>query len=291
MTTDTITEMLWELRPAEADDVDDWFSPAERQALLREIMNVARPARRPAPVASRTRRPRRYRLLVPAASALTAAAAAAVILISSPAGTDAAHAVSFRNAADGEIIATVTNPLAAKKTLDSEFASHGLHINVSLVPVSPSLVGTVVYTSDDGGADAIQPLQNGSCVTGGGGCPIGLKIPANFTGQGYITLGRAAQSGEGYDSTASAFAPGEALHCSGLFGAKVSDASAVLQAHGLTVVQWRASNQIVSSTPASNYIWQIDPVTATTVRVWTEPTPPAATSASNAYNAGCASAH
>ena len=68
------------------------------------------------------------------------------------------------------------------------------------MPVSPSLVGTVVYISDNGGASAIQPLQGGPCVTGGGGCSIGVKIPATFTGQGYITLGRPAKPGETYES-------------------------------------------------------------------------------------------
>lgn len=290
MTTDTITEMLRQLRPADADDLDEWLSPAERDALLHEVMSVARPTRRARRRTTKTRRRRRQRL-IPAAGALAAAAAVAVLVISSGGETRSAPAVSFRDAADGQIIARVTNPLAAKQTLDAEFAAHDLNITVNLVPVSPSLVGTVVYISDTAGANAIAPLQNGSCVSGGGACPIGLKLPADFTGQGYITLGRAAQPGESYDSTVSAFAPGEALHCSGLLGARVSSASSVLQAHGLTVAQWRASKRVAARAPSGNYIWQIDPVSATTVRVWTEPTPPPTTSASSADNAGCARAH
>lgn len=293
MNTDSISRMLWELRPAEAARVEDWFSPREREALLREIMSVARPVSHG--VRGRTARQQRRRgqhvatrrLLLPVATAVGIAVAVAVLVLKSAAPPPAQAAVSFRNAGDGTIVATITNPFVAEKQLDAAFAAHGLHIEVSLVPASPSLVGTVVYSSDSGGSNSIQTLQSGRCVTGGGACPIGLKIPTGFTGQGYITLGRPAKAGESYDSTTSSFAPGETLHCSGLFGAKVSSAASVLQSRGLTVAQWRVANQVVSSAPTSNYIWQIDPVTATTVRIWTETTPPPAAGVPTAYNAGC----
>ena len=147
------------------------------------------------------------------------------------------------------------HPFAAKKQLDAAFAAHGLHIRVSLIPVSPSLVGTVVYLSDNGGSGAIQTLGRGPCITGGGACPIRVAISSHFTGNGYITLGRPAKTGESYASTASAFAPGEALHCSGLIGAKVSAARPTLHAHGLTVAQWRAANKVIPAAPGQNYIW------------------------------------
>lgn len=44
MNTDTISVMLRELRPADADRVEDWFSPAQRAELLHEITSAARPA-------------------------------------------------------------------------------------------------------------------------------------------------------------------------------------------------------------------------------------------------------
>lgn len=297
MNTETISQTLRGLRARDADRVDDWFPPAQRGALLREITSTPRPlaadeqdaATTPRP-STRSRASRRPRLLVLAASAIAAGVAVAVLVLNSTVQTQPAQAaVSFRTAADGELVATVRNPFAAEKQLDAAFAAHGLHITVSLVPVSPSLVGTVVYSSDNGGNDAIQAIGHGRCLTGGGGCPIGLKIPSAFTGRGYITLGRPARAGESYESTASAFAPGEALHCSGLFGARVSAAMSVLHARGLTVAQWRVANKVTSTAPAHNYVWLVDPMTARTMRVWTEPTPPTATSLSRSYNAGCPS--
>lgn len=297
MNTETISQTLRGLRPRDADRVDEWFSPAQRDALLREITSTPRPLAADEQNAATTRqrgmrsRASRRPLLVLAASAIAAGVAVAVLVLNSAVQTQPARAaVSFRTAADGELVATVRNPFAAEKQLDAAFAAHGLHITVSLVPVSPSLVGTVVYSSDNGGNDAIQTIGHGPCLTGGGGCPIGLKIPSNFTGRGYITLGRPAKAGESYESTASAFAPGEALHCSGLFGARVSAAMSVLHARGVTVAQWRVANKVTSTAPAHNYVWQVDPVTARTVRVWTEPTPPSATSVSRSYNAGCPTA-
>ena len=297
MNTETVSQTLRGLRPRDADRVDEWFSPAQRDALLREITSTPRPLaadeRDPATTrrrSARSRASRRPRLLVLAASVIAAGFAVAVLVLNSTVQTQPARAaVSFRTAADGEIVATVRNPVAAENQLDAAFAAHGLRITVSLVPVSPSLVGTVVYASDTGGNDAIQTIGHGRCLTGGGGCPIGLKIPSDFTGRGSITLGRPAKAGESYESTASAFAPGEALHCSGLFGARVSAAMSVLHARRLTVAQWRVANKVTSTAPAQNYVWLVDPMTARTIRVWTEPTPPTATSVSRSYNAGCPS--
>ncbi len=297
MKTDIIMRVLADLRPVDADRVDEWFPASQRETLLHEITGAARPASSGSPRGRRLqrrsgRRSRsshvRPRALFSVAGALAVVAVVLVLGLGSAVQPQPARAaVAFSSAANGDIIATITDPFAAETQLDAAFAAHGFHITVSLVPVSPSLVGTVVYMSDDGGSGQIESLEGGSCVTGGGGCPVGLKIPAAFTGQGYITLGRPAQSGETYESAASAFATGEALHCSGLLGAQVGAAMPVLDAHKLTVVQWRVGQQVVSTAPAENYIWQIDPVAAGTVRVWTESTAPSDTSASAAYDTGC----
>lgn len=69
--------------------------------------------------------------------------------------------------APGDIIATVTDPFAAQKDLDAAFAAHGFNITVQLVPVSPSLVGALVATSQDTPGSVIEPLEGGTCVTGG----------------------------------------------------------------------------------------------------------------------------
>ncbi|MGD0272788.1 MAG: hypothetical protein ABSB96_03560 [Gaiellaceae bacterium] len=279
-----LVELVRDLRPEDAGRVDELFPPAQRIELFKEIVSSDRsitaesgrrrltPSRRTRWWPSTVRRP----VLISSLGAVAAVAVAAGLIASSAMRPQpAAAGVVFRTGADGYIVATVTDPFAAESQLKAAFAEHGLNITVNLLPVSPSLVGTVVFISDNGGASAIQPLQGGPCVTGGGGCTIGLKIPATFTGQGDITLGRPAKPGETYESTASAFAPGEVLHCSGLRGARVATALPILRADKLTV-QWRekATGAIVTTAPTSNYISDANPAAPGTVMIWTQPTPP-----------------
>jgi hypothetical protein len=289
MKNDAVTKMLRDLRPAEAEQTDDWFSPADSEFLLREIITTAPPS-------SRTRRPDRkrrlvrgWRIVIPVAGACAAAAVALAVFASSPAGTPVgppiAQAVSFSTAPNGWIVAKVTDPLAAQKTLDADFAEHHLDITLKLIPVGPSLVGTVLSSGEGQGSPnepakgAIQALDS-HCGAAEVQCQVGVKIWEGFTGTGEIDLGRAAQPGERYVYANSYFAPGEVLHCSGLAGAPVSDLAAVLQAHGWTVSRWYSSNRIVSPPPTSGYISEIFPVTATTVKVYTEPSSAGAVSES-----------
>ena len=291
MKNNAVTKMLRDLRPAEAEQTEDWFSPADSETLLREIMTTAQPS-------SQTRRPdpkrrlvRGWRIAMPAIGACAAAAVAVAVFANSPVGTQTplgpppAQAVSFSTAPNGWIIAKVTDPLAAQKTLDADFAEHHLDITLKLIPVGPSLVGTLLGQGYDQQAPnepkggAIQGLDS-HCGAAGVPCQVGVKIWEGFTGRGEIDLGRAAQPGERYVYANSFFAPGETLHCSGLVGAPVSDISSVLQAHGWTVVRWYSSNKIVSAPPAGSYISEIFPDTASTVKVYTQPSSAGAVSES-----------
>jgi len=135
----------------------------------------------------------------------------------------------------------------------------------------------VVEVSEPSNGPQIGTLFGGSCVTGGGGpghCAIGLKIPRDFTGAGSVTLGRPAKPGEAYESTNSAFAPGESLHCSALIGKTVAAAKPVLAARGIAV-DWRPSTP-ASSPPA------VAPVPTSTSTTATDTTATSTTSASNA---------
>jgi len=238
-----------------------------------------------------------------AAAALAATAAVAVVALSSaPASRPQeirAQVVSFRyptrGADSGDIVATVTDPFAAQSSLNAAFQAAGIDLVVTLVPASPSAVGTVVAMSlSDSGAQ-IQTLDAAGCASGGGACPIGLEIPRDYTGSGDITLGRPAQPGETYAVAGSAFAAGESLHCSGLFGAQVSAALPRLQADALTV-QWShldaggTTSADATPPPGDYYIWSAVPILAGSVRIDTQPTPPPADLVTNAqrYDQGCA---
>lgn len=284
MKNDPVTEVLRDLRPCEAEQTKAWFSSADEETLLREILTTARPS-------SRTRRPRlkcrlvrSWRIVVPVAGVFAAAAVAVAVFANSPVGTETplgpppAQAVSFSTTPNGWIIATVTDPLAAQKTLDADFAEHHLNITLKLIPVGPSLVGTVLDQSYDSQLPnepkrgAIQALDS-HCGAAEVHCQVGVRIWDGFTGSGEIDLGRPAQTGERYAYAPSLFAPGEVLHCSGLVGAPVSDISSVLQAHGWTVAQWHYSNKPVPAPPAGSYISEVFPITASTVKVNTDPSP------------------
>jgi hypothetical protein len=126
----------------------------------------------------------------------------------------------------GQYVARVTDPEASRDELTAAFSQMDLDIAVTLVPVSPSLVGTIVSVSEEGEAgNSIRPLLNRErCVTGDGACPVGLRVPLDYSGQAEVVLGRAGFPGEELASVADAFAPGEILHCSDLYGLRVVDA-------------------------------------------------------------------
>ena len=303
------TALLRDLRPGETEQIGELFPSERRTALLESIVGGT-----PQPVADRKRRAgarvrhpvrgrgsaRSWRPAI--ISALAAGAASTVVAVTlsttSDVGPAPAEAVTFATAPSGAIVATVTEPFAAQSRLDAAFASQGLKITVNLLPVSPSIVGTVLGVGEsNSGAAQIRSLQGGNCLMGGGGCPIGVEIPRGFTGTGSITLGRPAKPGERYQSSASLFAPGEPLHCSGLLGSSVADALPVLRSDTLTVVDWRevtesspgvSSSVTLAAPPAQNYVWGAELVEPGRVRVDTERAPwPDTPGAGAQFNRGC----
>jgi hypothetical protein len=301
--TNELTHFLRLLRPRDAGEVQDVFPSTWRRALLERLVDArANPSVAPRHRApSRSARARQSKVkrrlrLVPALGVIVALASAAGLLASGSAiaPSTAAGAVVFHTSGQGDVIATVKDPFAAQNQLNEAFAQHGFDITVDLVPVSASLVGTVIYTSEGDSAGMIQPLRHGSCLNGGGSCAIGVKIHAGFTGHGYVTLGRPARPGEAYASQASAFAQGEPLHCSHLLGASVANAAGRLEARGLTV-EWRGDSPdgtshsyVLEAAPLGSYVWEAVMATSGKAIVWTEPKPWPADSLHGAqFNQGC----
>ena len=183
----------------------------------------------------------------------------------------------------------VRNPVADPRRYRAEFRAHGLDITLKLVPASPSLVGTVVFFD---GSSAIKVITaKGACRTGGGGdiCPVGLRIPVDYRGAANLAFGRAARPGERYETTASATAPGEALHGLRLRGLKVSAALALLSARHVTapvfhVTTAQGEGKLVSPSkvPLTWYVYDADPWAPGQVMLSVgqsrQPAPPAAPS-------------
>jgi hypothetical protein len=267
---DHAMDLLWALRPNDAERVSEAFPDESRAGLLATLTNGTHTVAQ-----SRNARHARMRrgplaLGVLSVASVTVAVVAVVLLATGSAVSPApADAVSFRTDSNGYILASVTDPFATRTRLDSAFARQGLHIKIQLIPASPSAVGRVVYmgVSNTHGAQ-IEPLREGEhCVSNDAGCAIGLRIPKGFTATATIALGRPARPGETYGSGASAFASGEILHCSGLLGASVVHALPVLQQDKLTV-RWMEDIEVltrhsgvssrsrsVAQPPEHDYIW------------------------------------
>jgi len=248
---------------------------------------------------SRAQAPARLARQRVALAVLAACALGAALLLGARAGGGGAvaQAIAFRTEPGGEIIATVTEPFAAQSTLDAAFARRGLRIKVTLLPASPGAVGTVVFVGESGrGGPQIEPLQGGRCLSGGGGCAIGVRIPGDFKGEAQIVLGRPARAGEPYDTSQSAFSPGEPLHCSGLLGARASVAAAALARTGLAV-SWRedsttaggsSTSRTVPAPAPGSYVWDAGLTSAGHLSVTVQSSPwPDTPGSGSQYDDGC----
>jgi hypothetical protein len=223
--------------------------------------------------APRATRPRRRWWLagIPVA-AVAAALIAAVVAVhaeapGAPGGTGQlrtdVHALAFTRV--GRYIdVIVRNPLADEASYNAEFKAHGLHITLSLVPVSPSLVGTVVEVSTAGpdGNSITTITAKGRCFTGGGGseCPVGLKVPVGYRGEAAFVFGRAARPGEQYESVASASAPGEVMHGLDYVGKRVSAVLAMLARRHVTVAMYRFDGKVPARGPVPGNWYVYDAV-------------------------------
>jgi hypothetical protein len=237
--------------------------PGTLADLASEITATAVPAASGRPGRGHAARPRpaRRRALLIAAPLAAAGAAAAVVAATSIASPGHQHGMAGKSRPavtrnhpagkhqatqaqvlsfvrrGGYIIVKVRDPLADTARYNAEFARHHLHIRLSVLPASPSLVGTVIYMDTSPGATITPITARNRCHTGGGGsaCPVGVRVPVDFHGSGQIIFGRAARPGEKYASTASAFAPGEVMHGMSIKGETVAQVLAALHARHVTV--------------------------------------------------------
>lgn len=229
-------------------------------------------------------RPRRWLIGVPVAAALTAAAVIATSLGGpgqkvgpvevGPASAQAA-ALSFTRDG-GYLDVIVRNPLAAPAVYRAEFAAHHLHITLTLVPASPSMVGTLVAMQGNDLQGLATITAKGRCWTGGGGyvCPVGVKVPVGYRGTAQIIFGRAARPGEQYESTGLVTASGEAMHGLAYRGRTVAAVLAMLRARRVTVPQYRSPGsgcELPHPIPVNWIVTDADPWAPGQVLLWVSP--------------------
>jgi hypothetical protein len=228
---------------------DDEAARLARPGTLRDLgadITAAQPG--PARRSDRRRSRARRRVLI---GAPLAAGLAAAVLIGTSLGRPGQHvgpvsvgpaparaqALSFTRHG-GFIDVVVRDPLADPARYRAEFARYHLDITLRLLPVSPSIVGTVVYAGQPADSGPLTPITaRGKCVEASGtsACPVGIKVPVGFRGSAQLVFGRAARPGEQYESTASAFAPGEVLHGLSVHGLRVTQVLALLRQRHVTV--------------------------------------------------------
>ena len=188
-----------------------------------------------------------------------------------------AQALSFTTSGR-YITVIVRNPLADPARYRAEFAAHHLDITLTLVPASPSLVGTLVYSGQSGSAEITPITAQGKCYTGGGGsaCPVGVRIPADFRGQAQLAFGRAARPGERYETTAPATAPGEVMHGMRFRGDTVSQVLAMLRERDVTVPVFNYASpgyaRNLSHVPGTWYVYDAAPWASQQVMLFVGPT-------------------
>ena len=164
-----------------------------------------------------------HRLRTGAAALVAATSLAAVSLLVSVSPAPAGAA--------GVVRADITSRPEAAGQLAAVFKSHHFDIGVEQLPVSPSLVGSILATKTTGrstGNDGILGRVTGTCAGGAGVCTQGLLLASHFSGHMLVLVGRAAKPGEKYAEPAEVFRPGELLAGSSLLGMMVAAAVPVL---------------------------------------------------------------
>jgi hypothetical protein len=225
---------------------------------------------------------RRRRVLFAGLPLAAVAAGAAALIVWFTASGGAPHrvqpaALSFSTSGK-YLVVKVKDPYADPKRYAKEFAAHGMKIRLTMLPASPSIVGTVVFM--DGGEGITTITAKGKCWMGGGGysCPVGVKIPIGYHKEAGIAFGRPARPGEQYESSTDSFAPGEELHCVDLRGRTVAQAIVVLKRHRMVASQYRPSPGITApaAIPGGWYVADALPWSPGQVLLWVQPTKPGA---------------
>ncbi|MFF0770747.1 hypothetical protein ACFYUK_17805 [Nonomuraea wenchangensis] len=237
-----------------ASDAGPGMTPIGRE-LLEEI--TAHPVTASSATAQ-VRAPRRRR----AWATVPALAALATLLSFGVAQAPASAALDIR-LVDGDYVITVKDLMAEPEVYQRELKDRGLDITLEVVATSASQAGQifVLHDLDRLRAGEAVPAEGpittidapGSCARSGG-CPIGVKVPADFDKKAQITLGRPARPGEKYRMPPGIAMPGEPLHCVAYVNKSVAEVGAMLRERGVTpsyVADWQRAQP---SAPAGWYV-------------------------------------
>ncbi|MFI6885274.1 hypothetical protein [Streptosporangium canum] len=217
-----IHEPLDRLARVHDGELTDQVSAAGAQTLLASIVSG------PGATTTAVTAPSPWRLRMPrlAAGALAAGLLVAGVIVG-PGVLGDESATSYANSAiaierDGDqYVARIKDPLADHAKYTEAFHAVGLDIELRLVPASPTGVGKFLgfRLGGSSGAGPARSASGGSppaldftpegCPPHQDGCELTMRVPADYTGNMSLSLGRRAEPGEEYENREWATAPGE----------------------------------------------------------------------------------
>ncbi|MCS7480996.1 hypothetical protein ACFFQW_06625 [Umezawaea endophytica] len=147
--------------------------------------------------------PRRSRTLrLVAAAGLTVALAAGAVLLGGPGGATsyASSAIEVR-LEGGYFVARIKDPLAESAEFAKAFRAVGLDADITLVPVSPRLVGVMIEGWGGGrgtvrSSSDVEAPPGVDCAVRPADCTLVLRISEDSTGAVRYKIGRVAEPGE-----------------------------------------------------------------------------------------------
>lgn len=165
-----------------------------------------------------------------------ACAAAVAIVAALPAANDGNEALRPGQAlavsrGEDSVNIRIADASASPERIERELRALGISASVEAVPVSPSLVGTWTTVS------ATPPLRDDASEHAQVGHGVDLNVPRDYDGELKLRIGRPPRPGEQLRMSASAFSPGEKLHCSSVEQLSGERAAAEIARHGL-VPRW-----------------------------------------------------
>ncbi|GAA2121196.1 hypothetical protein [Actinomadura alba] len=283
MNDNEIDTMVGALARVEPGEPGGRSSGAAGQALLASIV-TDEPATAVAPVRVRRHRPWRLALAAVAAGVM----AVGVVVGPSLLGDGRGAATSYANSAvevrlEGkDYVARIKDPFADHEKYSAAFKAVGLHVDLRVVPVSPSAVGDMVQIGVSGGEPGMvlttgMERDGKDCKAPEKGCALVVRVPAGSTGKAWVKLGRAARPGESYENAGSVTAKGEDLAGAKVRGRPFEAVMAEVRRRGLktefqlVVLQGNDQHTLKPLTAGQIgpdwTVWDAEPVRAGTVRL------------------------
>ncbi|GAA4637415.1 hypothetical protein GCM10023196_091140 [Actinoallomurus vinaceus] len=211
--------------------------------LLREITTDA-PYTAGSVVRTRSRLLRR-RFAVPLIAAFAACAVAVSWLLPGVLGPHAANALDIRRE-DGYYVITVKQLFADPARYAKELRDRGLNVSLTVKPVSPGLVGSVMPPFDQRyngltneeiarRKDLISPITRPGGCEDSWSCAIGLKIPVGYRGKASVMLGRKGRPRERFLAFGQLNNLGEPLQCEAFVNRTVGEVRSMLSRRGVVI--------------------------------------------------------